>query len=119
MNHTTKRFVADCFACSCFFDPTPVGRKVATTNVLLGIFFACVLLTLTASAQPRVPPVAQQDDSTDSPLLRQRARAHEQQQRRKGGAEKDDPRARLEWQRRESGIPSVEFKQHLLRLRQS
>ena len=97
----------------------PGGRvTILPARLLFGTFSACVLFTATASAQRVIPPVAQQDDRSDSPLLRQGARAREQPHGR-GGAKQDDPRARLEWQRRERGIPSVEFKQHLLGLRQS
>src|SRR5712664_1692414 len=89
-------------------------------------FCVSLLLTTGVSAQRNIPPVSQQDDNVDSPLLRQRARerAQERSRDRKGGLgaaglaapEQDDPRARLEWQRRDRGMPSVAFKEHVLNL---
>src|SRR5712671_2829214 len=86
-------------------------------------FFLSTFLTIGAFAQRTTPALSQQSDSMDSPLLRQRAR--ERAQERKGGVgrsgrsepEQDDPRARMEWQRRNRGMPSVEFKEHVLNLR--
>jgi hypothetical protein len=59
----------------------------------------------------------QQDDCSDSPVLEQHARAPEP--RLGQGEVEDHPRARIEWQRRERGIPSTAFQQHLLQLRES
>src|SRR5712671_134711 len=86
-------------------------------------FFLSTFLTIGAFAQRTTPALSQQSDSMDSPLLRQRAR--ERAQERKGGVgrsgrsepEQDDPRARMEWQRRDRGLPSVKFKEHVLNLR--
>jgi len=72
-----------------------------------------MLLASNAWAQRSIPPVEEQEDSSDSPLLQQRAQAY---QPGPHGEIKDDPRARMEWQRRERGIPSVEFNQHRLQL---
>jgi len=86
-------------------------------------FCLSTLLTIGALAQRNIPQVSQQNDNMDAPLLRQRAREHAQ--KRKGGVgtagraepEQDDPRARMEWQRHDRGMPSVEFKEHVLNLR--
>jgi len=89
----------------------PLLRRPFT---LLCISILCAANTL---AQRSVPPVEQQDDRSDSPVLQQRTQSH---QRESGKREiEDDPRARMEWQRRERGIPSVEFNRHRLQLRQS
>jgi Big-like domain-containing protein len=77
-----------------------------------------MLFAANAWAQRSVPPAEQQDDSSNLPAPQQRAQA-QQRGPGKGEIEEDDPRARMEWQRRDRGIPSVEFKQQLLRLRQS
>src|ERR1700730_16067139 len=75
-----------------------------------------MFIAANAWAQRRGPPVEDQDDSSNSPKLQQRAQAY---QPGPHGEIKDDPRARMEWQQRERGIPSVEFNQHRLQLRQS
>jgi hypothetical protein len=76
-----------------------------------------MLCAANAWAQRNVPPVEEQDDRSDSPVLQQRTQSH---QRETGKREiEDDPRARMEWQRRDRGIPSVEFNRHRLQLRQS
>src|ERR1700737_598098 len=72
-----------------------------------------MFIAANAWAQRSVPPVEDQDDSSNSPKLQQRAQAY---QPGPHGEIKDDPRARMEWQQRERGIPSVEFKQHRLQL---
>src|SRR6267154_2173765 len=88
----------------------------------LAVFCFSNLLAIGALAQRNIPAVSQQSDNVDSPLLRQRA--HERAREPNGGIhvrsrepEQDDPRARLEWQRRDRGMPSVEFKEHVLNLR--
>ena len=86
-------------------------------------FCLSTLLSIVAWAQRNIPQVSQQNDNMDAPFLRQRAREHGQKP--KGGVgtagraepEQDDPRARMEWQRRDRGLPSVEFKEHVLNLR--
>ena len=76
-----------------------------------------ILCAANAWAQRSVPPIEEQDDRSDSPVLQQRTQSH---QREAGKREiEDDPRARMEWQRSERGIPSVEFNRHRLQLRQS
>ena len=76
-----------------------------------------MLLAANAWAQRSVPPIEEQDDRSDSPVLQQRTQSHP---RESGKREiEDDPRARMEWQRRDRGIPSVEFNRHRLQLRQS
>src|SRR3954447_4019494 len=93
-----------------------------TFHVRSGLAAFCLLTVLTANfAAQQTATDGQQNDNVDSPLLRERAR--ERAQERKGGPaakeripEPDDPRARMEWQRRDRGIPSIEFKEHVLRL---
>jgi len=97
----------------------PGGRvTIHPARLLLGTFAACALFTATASAQRVTPPVAQQDDRSDSPVLQQLARVQQQRLRRDNPIQ-DNPRARLEWQRRERGIPSADFKENRIRLRLS
>src|SRR5258708_29153644 len=96
--------------------------RIIARSSLLAFSFS-TLLTNGVLAQRNIPAGSQQSDSMDSPLLRQRARKHASE--RKGGVgttgraepEQDDPRARMEWQRRDRGMPSVEFKEHVLNLR--
>lgn len=58
---------------------------------------------------------ARGDDSTDSPLLRQRQRVHQAEKKKNHAAEKDDPAARFEWTRRAMGEPTQEYKRRLRR----
>src|ERR1700738_4771159 len=89
----------------------PLLRRPFT---LLCISILCAANTL---GQRSVPPVEEQDDRSDSPVLQQRTQSHHREPGRR--EIEDDPRARMEWQRRDRGIPSVEFNRHRLPLRQS
>jgi hypothetical protein len=80
--------------------------------LLVGAFLLTPQVLHAQSGNPEQP-----DDRSDSPVLQQHARAPE---RRLGKGEVEDaPRAHMEWQRRARGIPSTEFQQHLLGLRES
>ena len=77
--------------------------------LLVGAFLLTPQVLHAQSGNPE-----QQDER--SPVLQQHARAPE---RRLGKGEvEDDPRAHMEWQRCERGIPSTEFRQQLLGLRE-
>jgi uncharacterized repeat protein (TIGR03803 family) len=96
-------------------------RLKALRKSLLVRFCVSLLLAGSVSAQSNAPLLPLQNDNLDTPFLRQRAREHIRQGKSGLGAgrrapEKDDPRARLEWQRHERGLPSAAFKQHMLNL---
>src|SRR5207245_10820596 len=100
---------------------TLLGVSAAMRIVLrfcLLVFCVSLLLSVGAFAQRNGSPASQQNDNMDSPLLRQRAREHSAVVRAgsREAPEADDPTARLEWQRRDRGIPSVAFRKHVLNL---
>jgi len=59
----------------------------------------------------------QEKSDADAKRIRERERIHEEQERERRGPERDDPTARMIWQRLTYGIPTREFKEQLLRLR--
>jgi hypothetical protein len=84
-------------------------QKLIRSIVSLCVF---VLLPALGIAQEIKP-----DGPADSPLLRERARAHRAQKQERG-PDRDDPTTRMYWQRLINGIPTREFKQQLFRLRE-
>ena len=85
-------------------------------------FWAALVLTA-ASSSPQERPHEQDDRmlvpgsaaARDTAAVDAARRAEEERETKGRGEEKDDPRARLEWQKAESGIPSLAFQANLLR----
>ncbi|HYY70489.1 MAG TPA: hypothetical protein VE734_12225, partial [Terriglobales bacterium] len=86
-------------------------------------FLLVVFSVVGSLAQSRQQNVTPLDDNSNTPLQRQRAQVREQEkalERSRGrdlAIEKDDPTARLDWQRHTSGVFSPEAKSRFLRQR--